>query len=221
MKKIFITFFALCGIAAASDYTKLESHAITLGDSTTTTISAGSAKMWLDGRGSDINFENGWMMEFSIGAVTLSPESSQVIFVAQGSSGGLEITVKGDNSIALTDRGGSTSVSGALTLHTDVVYRAAYDKAGETVYLTNTQTGEYATGFWNKDLGGYANIGTYAARFQTGDQVSISVFSGYDMDGITGEPFKAYATASSIPEPAAAALSMLALAGFAGRRRRK
>ena len=173
-------------------------HTITLNDATTTTISTGNGKMWLDG-GTSLNFDHGWLMEFTIDASTLSSGQGLVIFKAQG-SGGLEIYLTGDGTISMTDRGGSEAKTDALTMSYGDKLRAAYERDAGTLYFTNVNTGEYVSGVWT--AGGWANIGTYAATFYTNDQVTVTVGDGYDMNGITGDTFMEYATYSA-SEPTA------------------
>ena len=223
MKKTIIALIALAGAAAGADFSQLTMYPITLGDVTTTSISTGSAKIWVDGQGSGKNLNYGWMMEFSISAHALTADAGHIIFRAQGRDGGLEITLKGDNTILLTDGSGKTSITDSLTLTTDTVYRAAFDPNAESVYLTNTSTGDWVKGYWSKNVAGWANIGTYASTFYTGDAVTINVGNAYDMEGISGSTFEEYATdySPAVPEPTTATLSLLALAGLAARRSRK
>lgn len=222
MKKTIITLLALGGIAIAAEP---PSYSITLGDATTTSISTGSQKIWLNGEWDAYaqNFNNGWMMDFSITSHTLTMDGKQIIFKAQGSDGGLEIAVHGDNTIALTDWNGDVAITSTVALTTGTVYRAAYDKTAQSVYLINTETNEYESGTWTSE--NYGAIGTYAATFYTGDSVTINVGDAFDMDGITGDAFKTSMTTTpatpAVPEPATATLSLLALAGLAARRRRR
>ena len=223
MKKTIIALIALAGAAAGADFSQLTMYPITLGDVTTTSISTGSAKIWVDGQEYDKNLDNGWMMEFSISSHALTADAGHVIFRAQGNTGGLEITLKGNNTILLTDKSGQTSITDSLTLTTDTVYRAAFDPNAESVYLTNTSTGDWVKGNWSKELSGWANIGTWASTFYTGDAVTINVGNAYDMEGISGTTFEEYATdySPAVPEPTTSTLSLLALTGLAARRRRR
>lgn len=219
MKKTLITLLAFSGMSFGATLSELPSHVITLGDASTTSISSGSAKIWIDGQGGtyDKNFDNGWMMEFIFNSYTPESAENLVFFKAQGGDGGLELSAR-DNSILFTDKSGDSDMSSALTLYTDVLYRASYDKTAQAIYLTNTETGDYVTGTWPYD--GWGNTGTYAGTFYTNDKITIEVGKAYDMEGITGDSFKEYATIANVPEPATSTLSLLALAGLVARRRR-
>ena len=60
MKKTIIALTALAGAAMGADFSTLTSYSITLGDTTTKSLTSGSKKMWLDGKDEGLNLDNGW-----------------------------------------------------------------------------------------------------------------------------------------------------------------
>lgn len=190
-RTLFIALLAMCGMAQAAEPV---AHTITMRENGTDTLSSGLSQINING-GESINFDNGWMMEFTVNSSTLAEGGKKVIFRAQGDGGGgLEISLIGNNGIALSDGWASTMMSQTISLTLGTMYRVGYDIQTETLYLTNTETGDFTTGSWADN--GYANMGTHASVFRAdSDNLSVTVGTGYDMNGITGDAFKSYVTA--------------------------
>lgn len=110
------------------------------------------------------------------------------------------------------------NASGTLNLILGTMYRMSFDKGTGILYLADTTTGNYISADW-AEYTPYTDI--WQSSFYESADVKVSVGKVYDMNGITGESFKNYATAVSVPEPTTATLSLLTLAGLAARRRRK
>ncbi|MBQ3144863.1 MAG: PEP-CTERM sorting domain-containing protein [Akkermansia sp.] len=194
MKKTFFTLLALSGVAMASEPMQQDYS-------------------------SSITLDHGWMLEFEITTNTLSAETTHVFFKAQGNGGGPGAYVS-NSIIGLTDNNtiNGMNASGTLNLTLGTMYRMSFDKGTSILYLADTTTGNYVTADWAAYTA-YANM--WQSSFYESNDVTVTAGKVYDMNGITGESFKNYATAVSVPEPTTATLSLLALAGLAARRRRK
>lgn len=111
-----------------------------------------------------------------------------------------------------------------------ITLRFAYDSVSNKAYLYRLDTGSISTMTLATDYSlkgsnqGNANDVNGKAMFWTDAGASnFSVTSVSDLSAIAGndELVHSYITASAVPEPTTATLSLLALAGLAARRRRK
>lgn len=233
MKKTLVIILALSSVATAD---------ITLYDATfastgTDTLTGARSHLKV---GSEAITLSSWMIEFQI---TKQGDSGTFFSTCRYSTdqterGGLGIRTNSDTGLSITTNANNSFASGKLTVtsftdisaNNPITLRFAYDAVNHSAYLYNVGTGEYvsATELTASDT---YKLATVDSTVTTGDVNGKSMFwtdqgsANYKLMGITDMSslagtagFLAHVT---VPEPATATLSLLALAGLATRRRRK
>ncbi|MBQ8517379.1 MAG: PEP-CTERM sorting domain-containing protein [Akkermansia sp.] len=230
MKTTLITLFALAGLAAAEtvEYTLSKDSTATWGDPQTLALGTGVTFNETDGvislsylyttmgSGGSASVAGSWETPTSY-ANTYSPKvqlqsgktDSWTLSFSVTNNGQQDITLTGFTFDGYCINGGGGDKSAAIKVSTSLT---GVEDSVEVELQTGGRTGEAA--FSTNILLGAGK--TTTLDFTLGSAQTYNTFAGLTGGSVT------YTTASaSVPEPATATLSLLALAGLAARRRRK
>lgn len=242
MKKTIITFLAFCGVAAAAP-TEYEAYLLHMDDTSALTqeISTKRGQLWFHEDGAELT---SWMVTFKLDSLS---EASVTLFNScQGTVAGpderhgLGVYVW-YNSTGVTIAKDAGHLSGAEEIlfpgnnkdNLPVTLRLAYDGVSDTVYLYCDETQALTSvnvaatddngeavhyNLKGATLGGGQDQSGVATFWTDSGANHFTVISVTDMSSVAGDE-KAFVR--YIPEPAAATLSLLALAALSARRRRK
>ncbi len=114
-----------------------------------------------------------------------------------------------------------------LSVTPGATYTLAYDASTYTVYLGNSDSGEYITYDFTSLISSGTNVNTTLTsgtlrQWTNSGSVSTTITSVANLSSVSGDSaaFVSYVTTGSVPEPATATLGLLALGALALRRRR-
>lgn len=246
MKKTLITLLALAGVTLADT---VKEYTAIFANSRTDTQTSQRSHIIL-GDGTEAITLSSWMIEFQIqkqadnGVFFSLSRNYQVSETSKVERGGLGVSTFSTSGMAIAFNNSKVSGTeltdklevaafGSLSADSPVTLRFAFDAESDVAYLYNVGTGKYitATGL----TGSYDFVSVSSTVTGMGDIDGKAMFwtdsgaSAYkllgvtDMSAIAGDnaSFVSYLQTKTIPEPATATLSLLALAGLTARRRRK
>lgn len=241
MKKTLIALMALAG-AASAEPTEYE---VTFADNNTTTLSSQRSHIIFGDTQAETPLTlTSWMIEFSMPSF---PDKGTLMVVSPSkadSSVGFGIRTHGGDQLGILfgddkqywgtcDNEESEIFVDAskVTASTPLTLRFAYDAESDLAYLYDATNDKLIT----YSIDSVAGLSSVAADHNGSDvnnktqfytqsnQFTFNLGKVYDMSEVAGNnsAFKGFVTTKTIPEPATATLSLLALAGLAARRRRK
>lgn len=245
MKKTLITLLALTGVAAAG---MPKEYVATFANSRTDTQSTQRSHILLDGGTEAITLDS-WMLEFQIQKQSdIGAFFSLSRYANDSERGGLGLRTNSASGIGISWNGNSgyasdptkldvTSFS-SISKDSPITLRFAYDAKSDIAYLYNVDTQKYITAtelttryeggsfsFSSVDstVTGNGDVAGKTMFWTDSGNASYKLLGVTDMTSIAGNDaqFVSYLATKSIPEPATATLSLLALCGLAARRRRK
>lgn len=241
MKKTFLMIAALAGVAAADTLTLYAPH---INAYTNNGIASGTGPKTVYFGTAEENTPqaitlNAWSIDFTLAYDTTRPTSTGSI-VSNGPSGaGAGQNVIGTSVVSQSySEGSGTYVvsffsnnanplapeqtitvnytgenGGGTTSYTGDILRLSYLEG--TAYLKNVTTGDTIS--WTPDSAVLSTLTSGQSKMWTGNNKNTQFLSVADLSTVSFAEARAYAA----PEPTAATLSLLALAGLAARRRRR
>lgn len=244
MKKTILTLFAMAGSVLADG---IQSWDVTLTRNNASSITNGNSDLWA---GSDGMVVPSFLMEYTVDAYASGGYNVTTICTARGVAdssserGGLTMLTWLTTNVGIANGKTHYSTSAnSMTFAAGDTMRMAFDSVSETAYLYNvtkdtmcfvdmsaTVTEENASNYYFTSgvMGVQATLGSTAVwtnynndKFTFGKLYDLSSLAGTEQFEVFVKTLEAPEVTPSIPEPATATLSLLALCGLAARRRRK
>ncbi|MBR2143957.1 MAG: PEP-CTERM sorting domain-containing protein [Akkermansia sp.] len=220
MKKTIITLLALSGLAMGVETLKeLDSNELTVG-----TLQVGNSNT-ITGGNAGLTFSVGGKTQLSAYIITFGydeiPSDSKDSWLRLENTTGCGIGTT--NSTTMDLRTGvfvGNSIAGtSFAINTEDTFALTFSV--DTVYLSNLSKGTYiSTTVSADDVAGWKLISGTARIWTHSGTTDIQVGQVADLSDLTEAQVLSVVKTGTVPEPATATLSLLALAGLAARRRR-
>ena len=221
MKKTIITLLALSGLAMGVEtLEELDSNELTVG-----TLQVGGSSTITSGN-QPLTFSVGGKTKLDAYIITFGydsiPSDSKDSWLRLNSTAGCGIGTTSSTTMDLrTDVFASNNIAGtSFAINTEDTFALTFSV--DTVYLSNLSKGTSISTTVGADAAAGWKLVSGTARIWThGGTTPIQVGQVADLSGLTQAQVLSVVKTGTVPEPATATLSLLALAGLAARRRRK
>ncbi len=221
MKKTIITLLALSGLAMGVETLKeLDSNELTvetLQVGNSSTITSGNAPLTFNV--DEVTELSAYIITFGYDAIPSGVKDSWLRLSA-GSGCGIGTTSSTTMDLRTTYSSADNIANTSFAINTEDTFALTFSV--DTVYLSNLSQGTYISTTVSADAAASWKLVSGTARIWTNSGTNqIQVGQVADLSDLTQAQVLSVVKTGTVPEPATATLSLLALAGLAARRRRK